>query len=1094
MKLKLYLSFILIVIFSFFGEINAQKLWHNLHKQDNSILEKDIYQKKNYPTKYELFSLNVSELKSKFASKNTQTVIELPNSKGELSKFIVKETSNFDAKLTAKFPMIRSYSAQGIDDPTAVAKISIGEDGFHAVVFSGIEKTIYIDPYSKDNENYILYKRDDLSEDKDNFTCQVEEEFSKSSTPTENIIENANDGKLRTFRLALVCSGEYAQFHLTNQSVSASATDEVKKAAVLSALNTTMTRVNGVFERDLAVRMVIVADNEKVIFLDAALDNITDGDPNLMINEVQTICDTEIGDANYDIGHIFSIGGDGLAGGGVVCSSGQKARGVTGRSQPIGDPYDIDFVAHEMGHQFGANHTQNNSCNRNASTAVEPGSASTIMGYAGICSPNVQNQSDDHFHAVSIAEMWNTIQSSANCAAETNTNNNAPTANAGADYSIPKSTPFILKGIATDVDGTASLTYSWEQTDSEIATMPPLSTNSGGPMFRSLPSKTSLNRYMPDLATIVAGNTSTTWEVLPSVVRDLNFSFLVRDNNAGGGSTARDNMSVSVTDADAFTVSTPSTAVSWDVSSTQTITWNKGTTDTAPINCQNVNIKLSVDGGITFPITIKSNTPNDGSEDVVIPNNVTTTARIMVESADNIFYNVNGIDFTINSTTPTFVMTNSSGIQSACNTGNQSASFVLNFDFVNGFSEAVSFTTTNQPSGATVSFSPTTINADGNVTMTVSNLDGKTDQAYIINVEGKSTSVTQNINVQLNVTTATFGALTLTSPANNATNVNLSEELKWDADGNASNYDVQIASDNSFSNIVSSGNVTTNSYISSGLAGNTMYYWRVKAKNSCGEGAFSGSFRFTTLEPSYCVSTFTDETGGTEHITNVTFNTINNTSGNDTVDGYEDFTSVNTIVKRGDSHQVSVTMDTGGFQDHCYVFIDWNKDYVFNKTTERYDLGTEFDDVGTKTLNISIPNDAVLGTTIMRVVVEYYAGADNYGDGPCDTDHNTEWGETEDYSITIDNVTSIKDEFFSGFNLYPNPTSGAFTLNLEAQDTNKVTVQLYDVRGRLVDKKDFLNINTNFSEKIFFKKASAGLYLLKVTNGSKQTTRKLIIK
>ncbi|WP_254712470.1 reprolysin-like metallopeptidase [Polaribacter pectinis] len=1099
MKTKILFFLTFLMFFSSFGEINAQQLWSELNKQDNSILESEILQKKNFPSTYKLFALDITALKSELAlqSRNSETIIELPNSKGGLSKFKIKETSNFDEELASKFPMIKSYSAQGIEDPTAVAKISIGVDGFHAIVFSGKEKTMYIDPYSKNNQNYILYKRNDVTNADDNFTCQVKESFSKGNLTSNNVVENANDGQLRTFRLALACSAEYADFQLNRQGVSVSATDAVKKAAVLSAMNTTMTRVNGVYEKDLSVKMVLVGNNEDIVFLDTNTDGVSDvnqqGIASTIINEVQTICDNEIGNANYDIGHIFTINGDGLAGGGVVCLSGQKARGVTGRSQPVNDPYDIDYVAHEMGHQFGANHTQNNSCNRNLSTAVEPGSASTIMGYAGICSPNVQGNSDDHFHAVSIAEMWNTIQSTASCGALSVTNNNAPTANAGLDYSIPKSTPFVLKGIGADVDGASSLTYNWEQIDNEVASMPPLSTNSGGPMFRSLPSNTSPNRYMPDLATVVAGNTSTTWEVLPSVARNLNFSFLVRDNNAGGGSTARDDMEITVTNADAFTVSAPNSAVSWDVGSTQTITWNKGTTDAAPINCQNVNIKLSVDGGLTFPITIKANTPNDGSEDVVIPNNSSTTARIMVEAADNIFYNVNSTNFTINSTLPTFIMNNTSGIQSACNTGNQTVSYVLNLDFINGFSETVSFVTSGEPSGSSVSFSPNTINNDGNVTMTVSNLNGVSPQSYTIKVDGNANTVNQTTNVTLNITTSTFGSLTLTSPADAATNVGMFDDLTWNLDTNASNYDVQVASDNGFSTIVSSGNVTTNSYTLSGLSGNTTYYWRVKPKNSCGEGTFSNAFSFTTITPSYCESNFTDEIGGSEHITNVTFNTINNNSGNNTVDGYEDFTTINTNVKRGESHQVSVTLDTAGFQDHVYVFIDWNQDYVFNKTDERYDLGTELADVGTRTFNISVPNDAVFGATTMRVVIEYDDPSDGFGDGPCDTDHLTEWGETEDYTVVVDNTASIEDVTFNGFNLYPNPTAGAFTLNLEVLNTDKVSVQLFDVRGRLIGEKEYANTKTNFSESIFFEKASSGLYLLKVTNGKKQTTRKLII-
>lgn len=1011
MKTRLLLLFIFVGFFSSIEVINAQTFLKKIDKDNYSIQEDQIYSKKNFPKAYNLVSIDVNNfntvLKSKSSSKSEQKIIQLPNTDGGFSNFVINETSNFETKLSEKYSMIKSYSAQGVDDPTAVAKISIGTDGFHAVVYSGVEKTLYIDPYSKDKKSLIVYKRSDLDTDNDSFNCHVEEAARRGVAETTSL-KNAQDGKLRTFRLALVCSGEYAQFHLTNQNISAAASDEVKKAAVLSAMNTTMTRVNGIFERDLSVRMTIVGDNDKVIFLDAATDNITDGDPDKMINEVQTICDTEIGSANYDIGHIFSIGGDGLAGGGVVCITGQKAKGVTGRSQPIGDAYDIDFVAHEMGHQFGANHTQSNSsCNRYSSTAVEPGSASTIMGYAGICAPNIQSKSDDYFHAVSIAEMWNIISSSANCAVLTDTNNSAPTANAGLDYSIPKSTPFLLKGVGADADGTASLTYNWEQTDNESATMPPVATNSGGPMFRSLPSATNSERYMPELATVVAGSTASTWEVVPSVARDLNFSFLVRDNHSGGGSTARDNMTVTVEDAEAFTVSAPSTAVSWYADTTQNITWNKGTTDIAPINCQNVTIKLSVDGGITFPIILKENTPNDGSENIVIPENPTTSARIMVEAADNIFYNVNATNFTINSSTPTFVMTNTSGDQSVCNTGNQSVNYILNFDFINGFSENVALSATGQPEGSIVSFSPSTIGVVGNVNMTVTGLNAVTEQPYTINVVGSSTSISNNIDVQLNITTSSFDTLTLISPANDAVEVDLSTTLSWDADTNASNYNVQVATDTGFTHLVVNENVTLNEYSLSELSVNTTYFWRVKAENSCAEGSYSNVFEFKTLTPVYCTSNFTDDVIGKEFITNVTFNTINNNSGNAAVNGYEDFTAIETKVKNGEDHQVSVTLDTGGFQDHVYVFIDWNQDFIFDKTTERYDLGTESADIGTKTFMITVPGDAKFGSTTMRVVIEYDDSTGGYGDGPCNADHLTEWGETEDYTIVVIDVNNV---------------------------------------------------------------------------------------
>lgn len=1090
MKIKLSFFVALSVLILNSASGFAQMNWKKMDKSKQSPNAALFVKKENMPKKYDLFSLKTKALKM---AESTQ--IELPNASGSLSKFTLKESTNLSPKLAAKFPMISSYTAYGIDDPTAMAKISVGTDGFHAVIFSARETTVYIDPYTKDKKTFIAYKRDQLNPSDDVFTCQVEDFTKNTANLEQNFLRTANDGNLRTYRMAIVSSGEYAQFHLNNQNIAANATVQVKKAAVLSAMNTTLARVNGIFEKDMGIRMVLVDNNDDVIFLDANNDGITDGSPSEMIDEVQTICDTRIGNANYDIGHIFSVGGDGLAGLGVVCQTGGKARGVTGRSEPIGDPYDIDFVVHEIGHQFGATHTQNNNCQRTNQTAVETGSGSTIMGYAGICSPNVQNNSDDYFHAVSIAQMSSTVLSTASCAVVTSTNNSAPVANAGADFSIPKSTPFVLRGSATDAQGIASLTYNWEQTDTEIATMPPVSTSIVGPMFRSLPSKTTPNRYMPDLATVVAGNLSTTWEVIPSVARELNFSFLVRDNNIGGGSLSRDDAKITVTNAAAFTVSAPSTQVSWDVGSSQTITWNVGATNTAPINCQNVNIKLSTDGGLTFPIILKSNTTNDGSEEIIIPNNPTEQARILVEAADNIFYNVNASSFVINSTKPTFILNPQNPIETVCNIGNQTASFVLDLDFVNGFSEDVSFSATGQPTNTTVTFNPTTTNIDGNVTMQIGNLNGVVAQNYNINITGTSRSITQQIDVVLNVNSNQFEEVVLTSPSNNATEIPIKATLNWENDNNFASFQIQLANNINFTDIIATNNVSTNSFTTTSLLGNTDYYWRVKPLNSCGEGNFSSPFKFRTLTPSYCESTFTDEPGGSEHITNVTFGNINNDSGNDTADGYQDFTSISTTLQRGDTNEISVTFNTAGFQDHCFVFIDWNQDFEFDLTDEKYDLGVEFEDVGTRTFTITVPDNALFGSTRMRVLIEYEDPNDGSGIGPCDEDHLTEWGETEDYTITIvDDVNSIDDTTFESFNLYPNPVKGEFNLTFLTSNPNQVVLQLYDLSGRLIEEKEYANVGNYFSKQVFFNRPSAGLYLLKITNGEEVTTRKLIMQ
>jgi hypothetical protein len=1076
MKNKLSFILFLAILFSVSYASYGQKLWQKQEKENSTIKNKATFQKKNFPSNYEIVTLNSGVFEDRLNRKSATiaTIIELPNADGSLSKFSIQENSNFDAQLQAKFPNIKSYTAKGIDDTSANAKISMGTDGFHAVIYFENKETVYIDPYTKDKKEYIIYKKSSLNNVDLNFQCEVGEAAFKELSIT-NFSRNFNDGQLRTYRLALACSGEYAQFHLgaSQQNVPSSASDQVKKAAVLSAMNTSLTRLNGVFERELSVKFELVSNNEDIIFLNPATDGMTDDDPDELIDEVQAICDAQIGNANYDIGHVFSTSGgtlSGLAGLGVVCITGQKARGVTGLGSPVGDPYDIDLVAHELGHQFGATHTQNNPCNRTNSTAIEPGSGSTIMGYAGICAPNVKSgnangNSDDYFHAVSLAQIWAIIQSSGNCAMLTNTNNAAPTANAGLDYSIPKSTPFKLTGTGNDADGISSLTYNWEQLDNEIATMPPVSTNTGGPTFRSLPSKDVPFRYMPALATVVSGSLTSTWEVVPSVERELNFSFIVRDNNVGGGSTARDDMKIDVVDVTPFTVTAPNSAVVWNTGSTQTITWNQGVTNAAPINSTIVNIKLSVDGGLTFPILLKSNTANDGTEEIIIPDNATSSARIMVEAADNIFYNINESNFTIKSITPTFIVNNTDGLQSACNSGNESVSYNLNFDYVNGFTETVTLSSSGEPAGSNVSFSSTTVNADGNVTMTISNFDDQTPQEYEINISAISASITQTLKVDFRLSSADFDEIILSSPVDNATNLSLVEELQWNNDSNATSYDVEIATDSEFSNIVSTGNVLVNSYTTTNLVGVTEYFWRVKPKNSCGEGVFSSPFSFTTKVAAYCASTFTDEAGGTEHITNVTFGAINNNSDNDLIDGYQDFTSINTNLLRGEDEQISVTFDTGGFQDHCYVFIDWNQNFEFDNETERYDLGSRTEDVATATFTIAVPNNAKIGKTRMRVIIEYDDPSDGFGLGACDADHLTEWGETEDYSVTISELFSV----FTASETCPDSNDGLI----------RVDVNLADYTYLVTITGESTNISQNVPASDFeFSNLAPGTYLV----------------
>ena len=975
----------------------SQSSWKKINPE-NLASKSELYQRKNNPETYDLYKLDINQFKNELlqSSKGIKNTIFLPENDGKVTEFTLEEASNFTKPLNPIYGLIRSYNIKSIDNNTH-GKISFGNDGVHLTIYSPDHTTLYLDPYTKDNGIYISYNRKDISNTNTDFECLFDDSHAEKQVNQITEKRTANDGVLRTYRLALACTGEYAQFHVSNQGVSGG-TEVQQTAAVLSAMNTTMARVNGIYQKDLSVTMNIILDssgNNPLIFLDAATDNLSNSSANTLINESQTICDNIIGNANYDIGHTFSTGGGGLAGLGVVCIDGSKGRGITGTNSPIGDPYDVDFVAHELGHQFGGPHTFNNSCsgNRSGSNAVEPGSGSTIMAYAGICAPNVQSNSNDYFHAFSLTSMWNTIQNNTSCATETNTGNAAPIANAGSDVSVPKGTPLILKGSATDADGTNSLTYCWEQIDIEIAAMPPVSTSTGGPAFRSLSPTTSPNRYLPALSTVTSGSLATTWEVLPSVAREMNFALVVRDNNPGGASSSRDDLKITIVESQPFTVNDQ---FNWGPNTSRDVTWNVNGTSAAPINCQKVNILLSTDGGVTFPTQLAMNTDNDGSEMVTLPNLAfTDDAILMIEAADNIFYNISK-KFSINNT-PDFTLVNKTGDLGICKSSASALDFELQFNTGNGFSDDVTLSVNNAPTNAIVSFNKNNFTGNQTVLLTISNIDNIPAGPYTFSVMAASASVNKSIDINLSLSNDVCGSI---------------------------------------------GSTTS---------------------------------QISTRE--------------------VQFNTIDNASTK--TNGYSDFKSISTTVKPGEDHQISIDVNTTStpftpVSTRTFVWIDWNQNCQFD-ANEEYDLGsassTGIVTTSASPYNLTVPNDAKPGNTTFRVTTKIISGGDPTS---CEDGFN---GEVEDYTIFVDAPTATVNDFsFNKFNLFPNPSSGKFNLSFEVLNTDKVNVKLFDLGGRLIENLEFKNTSSIFSKKLSFGDYNAGIYLLKVNNGGKQTIKKLIIK
>ncbi len=569
-------------------------------------------------------------------------ILWFPMPDGSFARFRVVESPIMEAPLAAEFPDIRTYSGQGVDDPFATVRFDRTPLGFHSQLLSP-NGAVYIDPYSRnDTVDYSVYYKRDYTHQPDGWTCLTHADaqgLPRAGHAGGNNTDSPNGTTLRTYRLACAADGEYVAFF--------GGTVPLGQAAVVTAIN----RVDGVYETELSVRMILVANNSSIIYTNASTDPYTNNNGGTMLGQNQTTCDSVIGTANYDIGHVFSTGGGGIAGLGVVTVAGNKARGVTGLGSPTGDAFYIDYVAHEMGHQFGSNHcfnSQTSNCgggNRNASTAYEPGSASTIMGYAGICgADDLQPHSDPYFLFASLDEIISFVNShpgNTNVA----TGNSLPTVNAGSDYTIPYQTPFTLTATGADANGDP-VTYNWEERDLGPAATVAAGDNGTSPIIRSFLATTSPSRTIPRLPNLLA-NTFFFGEILPTTARTLNFRCTIRDNRADGG-VGSDDMIVHVINTGApFLVTSPNTAVSWPGNSVQTVTWNVAGTTANGINCANVAILLSTDGGNTFPTTLLASTPNNGSANVTIPNTPSSTARIKVAGAGNIFFDISNVNFTI---------------------------------------------------------------------------------------------------------------------------------------------------------------------------------------------------------------------------------------------------------------------------------------------------------------------------------------------------------------------------------------------------------------------------------------------------------------
>ena len=624
------------------------------------------------PNNYHVFQLNEVALLTDLANvpdwsvvsaRQSSVLITIPTIDGKTKKYSVSEASVMVPELQAQYPNIRSYIGQATDGSGSILRMSYSpQEGFGGMIRNVGEKTTFFARGA--NNNYALYQK--TANTANTLQCTTVPEMANLQLNSTSITNrDTNTGVLSTFRLALSCNGEYGAW--AGGTV----------AGVLAKFNATMTRVNGIYEQELAIHMNLI-NNTSIIYFNSNTDPYSSAIPSSNMSnwnsQLQNTLTANVGEANYDIGHLFGkSGGGGNAGCiGCVCVNNQKGSGYTSPSNgiPEGDSFDVDYVAHEMGHQFGGNHTFTSANNGSVSVPVneghqanfEPGSGSTIMAYAGITGSNaagistdVQGNSDAYFHFYSIQQISNYIATTS-CQTTTNLTQATPTANAGVNYTIPKNTPFVLTGSGTSAGTT---TYCWEENDlggySQATTLPTPSSTSG-PSFRSLSPTTSPKRYLPAYASvrdglIQLGAIGTKWEVLNTVARTYKFKLTVRDNIAGGAQNKIDNMQVSVNGTTGpFTVTSQNASETWATGETKTVTWNVAGTTANGVNTANVAIKL-VDANATVLATLIASTPNDGSATITVPNVTASDARIMISAIGNIFYAVNGANIGLNSAT-----------------------------------------------------------------------------------------------------------------------------------------------------------------------------------------------------------------------------------------------------------------------------------------------------------------------------------------------------------------------------------------------------------------------------------------------------------
>jgi subtilisin-like proprotein convertase family protein len=848
-------NLLFLIFFSLSYCLCGQEYWgqveqHSLtsFQQNNLVQEISLNQ--------ETFEIAL-EKEGELSAKKRPLLLYFPNEENALEAFSLSTVSLFSLEVAKQYPQIKAYRGNSTTRPGVSIRITISPQGI-----SGTMRTpsgmLFLQPQKEGQGKHVYYQRKDALDQTESLPfCTTDLEkiapnAEKSSTNQKS--EFIKSGTLKTYRFAVAGTAEYTAFWGDNDD-----TNGTNQEDALAALANTVNRMNEVLEVDLGLRLELVT-TASLLYTDTTTDPFT-GNFN---DEIQETLTAEVGEVNYDIGHLFHRGSaNGDAGSvGNVCQNGQKGSAFS--SHPftatngsggnfLSDYFDIDYVIHEVGHQFGALHTFAHNTEGFGFNS-EPGSGSTIMSYAGIVSgQNMQRHSDPYFHYHSIQNIKDYLARYA-CQTTLATSNQIPQVEAGQNYTIPKGTAYTLTAVATDTD---SLTYCWEQLDSGVVSSGNFGPNLlSGSNNRSLLPSTSPTRTIPRITSVLAGNLieinptlGSVWETVSLVERDLRWGITVRDrdqaNPSGLGFSVQDEMTIMVEgDAGPFIVrSQDQSSVLWLSGANERIVWDVANTNQAPVNTSSVSIYLSLDGGATFPIILANSVPNNGSSFIIVPGNINSTqARIKVQADNNIYFAVNGTNFSIQERPFALPLT----IPEMVVCGQAYVTYNFSLQQYDGASGTVSLRVSDLPTGVTASLNPRVLTTSGSSGTLVLDTDGTSTGTYSFTLTGTrgATVIQQSFTAKLYA--ETIPSPILQFPLDRAENQLTNLQFSWAENSEATQYRLQLSTSADFSSFVANVLVNTNSYNISQLTAESSYYWRVRTLNECGESNFSTAFQFET--------------------------------------------------------------------------------------------------------------------------------------------------------------------------------------------------------------------------------------------------------